>query len=175
LTVRSGEFTVSAAVLLSLVLLANQVFSIRKLAANPREIRGMIAELAFKIFPQNQVERLAFVALVVTVAICEELIYRGFVQGLVQNIGGSVLAGVFGSALFFAAAHLYQGRKGLISTFVVGLLFATARWWTGNLVPSMCAHFAADLAAGLYAPGKLGPALAARAREEGAPNGTSKQ
>lgn len=161
LVLLDGKLTASVAVLLSLLLLANQIFSIRKLAANPQEIKGMIAELALKIFPQSQVERLAFVALVVTVAICEELIYRGFVQGLFQHLGGSILAGIFGSALFFAAAHVYQGRRGLISTFIVGTIFATVRWWTGNLLPSVCAHFAADLAAGLYAPEKLRSALAA--------------
>ena len=160
LVLLNGKLTASVAVLLSLLLLANQIFSIRKLAANPQEIKGIIVELALKIFPQSQVERLAFVALVVTVAICEELIYRGFVQGLCQSVGGSILAGIFGSALFFAAAHVYQGRRGLISTFIVGAIFATVRWWTGNLLPSVCAHFATDLAAGLYAPEKLRSALA---------------
>lgn len=162
LVVVDGKLTASVAVLLSLLLLANQIVSIRKLAANPQEIKGVIAELAWKIFPQTQIERLAFVALVVTVAICEELIYRGFVQGLFQGLGGSILAGIFGSALFFAAAHVYQGRRGLVSTFVVGLAFATIRWWTGNLLPSVFAHFVADLAAGLYAPQKLRAAFASR-------------
>lgn len=166
LAVREPERAASVAVVLSLIVLANQIFSIRRLAANPREIKGMIAELALKIFPQNNVERLAFVALVVTVAICEELIYRGFVQGLFQSVGGSVVAGIVGSAILFAAAHLYQGRKGLASTFAVGLIFAFVRWWTGSLLPSICAHFAADLVAGLYAPGRLRAALAARLRGE---------
>lgn len=159
--------TASAAVILSLVVLANQMFSIRRLAANPQEIKGMIVEMAMKIFPQGVIEKLAFVALVVTVAICEEAIYRGFIQGLFQNLGGTVLAGIIGSALLFAAAHLYQGRRGLVSTFIVGALFATIRWWTGNLLPSICAHFVADLAAGLYAPGKFRAALAPRSIDPG--------
>jgi uncharacterized protein len=167
LVIRNGELTASVAVVLSLAVLANQIISIRKLAANSQRIKGMIAELALKIFPQSQIERLAFLALAVTVAICEELIYRGFIQGLCQSVGGSIAAGIFGSALFFAAAHLYQGRRGLISTFLVGLVFASVRWWTGNLLPSMCAHFAADLAAGLYAPSKLRAALADRANDSG--------
>ena len=171
LAVQEPELAASAAVVLSLLVLANQIFSIRRLAANPREIKGMIADLALKVFPQNDVERLAFVALVVTVAICEELIYRGFVQGLFQSVGGSVAAGIVGSAILFAAAHLYQGRKGLVSTFAVGLIFASVRWWTGSLLPSICAHFAADLVAGLYAPGRLRAALATRLRDEGGASG----
>lgn len=165
LGMRDGELTASVAIVLSLVVLANQIFSVRRLAANPQQIKGMIVQMALKIFPQGLVEQLAFVALVITVAICEELIYRGFIQGLFQSVGGSAIAGIVGSAVFFAAAHVYQGRRGLISTLIVGLLFATVRWWTGNLVPSMCAHFVADLAAGLYAPGKLRAALSSGSHE----------
>ncbi|MGH9733492.1 MAG: CPBP family intramembrane glutamic endopeptidase [Candidatus Acidiferrales bacterium] len=168
LVIRNGALTASVAICLALVILANQVFSIRKLASNPHEIKGMIVEMALKIFPQGVIERLAFVALVITVAICEEFIYRGFIQGLFQSVGGSVVAGIVGSALLFAAAHVYQGRRGLVSTFVVGALFATVRWWSGNLLPSICAHFVADLAAGFYAPGKLRAALATRSRDTGA-------
>jgi len=167
LVMHNAELTTSVAIVLSFLVLANQVFSIRKLASNPQQIKGMIVDMAMKVFPQGGIERLAFVALVTTVAICEEFIYRGFIQGLFQSFGGSVVAGIVGSAVLFAAAHLYQGRRGLISTFIIGALFATVRWWTGNLLPSICAHFVADLAAGLYALGKLRAALA-RASQSGA-------
>jgi uncharacterized protein len=166
LVVGDVKLTVSVAILLSLLVLVNQVLSIRRLAAKPTEIKGMIAELAMKIFPQNQIERLAFVALVATVALCEELIYRGFMQGLFQGVTrGSTAAGILISALFFAVAHVYQGRRGLISTFIIGILFAGVRAGTGSLVPSICAHFAVDLVAGLLAPGKLTRALKSRSME----------
>lgn len=166
LDVGGVKLTVSIAVVLSLLLLINQVASIRRLTARPGEIKGMIAELALKIFPQNQIERLAFVALVSTVAVCEEVIYRGFVQGVFQGwAGGSIAAGVTISAVFFSVAHLYQGRRGLVSTFIIGLVFAGVRAGTGSLVPSVCGHFAADLVAGFLAPIKLGPALRARIRD----------
>jgi len=162
------KLSVSIAVLLSLLLLVNQVVSIRRLAAKPAEIKGMIVELALKIFPQNQVERLAFVALVSTVAVCEEVIYRGFVQGVFRGwMGDSITAGIVISAIFFAVAHVYQGRRGLLSTFVIGIMFAGVRAGTGSLIPSICAHFATDLAAGLLAPVKLRPAIKARLQETG--------
>jgi membrane protease YdiL (CAAX protease family) len=165
-SVGDEKLTISIAVVLTFLLLANQIASIRRLAARPSEIKGMIAELSLKIFPQDSVERLAFVALVCTVAICEELIYRGFVQALFQGwTGGSITAGIVLSALFFAVAHVYQGRRGLISTFIIGILFAGVRAGTGSLIPSICAHFAADLVAGLLAPVKLGPALRARLQQ----------
>jgi membrane protease YdiL (CAAX protease family) len=87
------------------------------------------------------------------VAICEEILYRGWAQKFFQDVSeGSVIVGVLGSAALFSIAHIYQGRRGLIATFIVGALFSVVRAWTGSLIPTMAAHFAADLAAGLLAP-----------------------
>jgi membrane protease YdiL (CAAX protease family) len=66
--------------------------------------------------------------------------------------GGSVVVAIIGSAALFSIAHIYQGRRGLIATFIVGAVFSGVRAWTGSLLPTMAAHFAADLAAGLLAP-----------------------
>jgi membrane protease YdiL (CAAX protease family) len=100
---------------------------------------------------------------VTTVAVCEELIYRGFVQRVFQDWSrGSVIVAVIGSAVFFALAHLYQGRRGLISTLTIGLLFSTIRAWTGSLLPCVVAHFIADITVGLLAPGRVRAGLAER-------------
>jgi uncharacterized protein len=144
------------AVGLSLLALLNQIFSLHRLAARPSELKGTIPQLALKIFPQNDIERLVFIALVTTVALCEELIYRGFVQRIFQDVsGGFVVVGVVVSAAFFALAHLYQGRRGLVSTFVVGVLFSAVRSWSGTLLPTACAHFVTDLVVGILAPRRL--------------------
>jgi uncharacterized protein len=145
-----------ASILLAALVLANQLFSLHHLAQLPVKAQGILPQLARKVFPQDNFERLAFLAVVVTVAICEELIFRGFAQQILQNsTGGSLLAGIFGSSLLFALAHLYQGRRGLVTTFVVGMLFASARSWTGSLIAPMAAHFSADLTAGFLAPARF--------------------
>jgi CAAX protease family protein len=141
------------------LIFANQLYSLRHLAATPRELQGVLPQLALKVFPQDAPERLAFFAVVVSVAFCEEWIYRGFAQSVFQDWGRSVIAGVVGSALLFAVAHLYQGRRGLVSTFAVGILFSAARAWTGSLLPSIAAHFVADLTAGYLAPRRVREAL----------------
>jgi membrane protease YdiL (CAAX protease family) len=154
--IASPRLTATISVVLSGLAFVNQLFGIRRLTTRPSELRGTIPQLSMKIFPQNDIERLVFIALAVTVALCEELIYRGFVQRVFDGWSGTAaLAGVFGSALFFALAHLYQGRRGLASTFVVGVVFASVRAWTGSLVPTVAAHFVADVTVGLLAPGKL--------------------
>jgi membrane protease YdiL (CAAX protease family) len=153
--------TVALTVGLTALILLNQVVGLKRLASLPAASQGLVPQLAQKLFPHDSAERLAFFALVVTVAVCEEFIYRGFIQHLFQNLaGGSPYVAVFGSAAFFALAHLYQGRRGLISTFTIGVLFSTATAISLSLVPSIIAHFAADFVAGTLAPRYLGRAAA---------------
>jgi membrane protease YdiL (CAAX protease family) len=152
--------TAAVTVCLTALILANQILSLNRLTTRPAEVNGILPQLALKIFPQDGPERLAFLPVVATVALCEELIYRGFVQYVFDRwFGGIVLAAIFGSAAMFALAHLYQGRRGVIATFVVGLLFSAVRAWTGSLLPSAVAHFAADLTAGLLTPSRIRASL----------------
>jgi membrane protease YdiL (CAAX protease family) len=152
--------TLATAIFLSTLILLNQIFSLRRMAARPTEIKGLLPQLALKIFPQHNVERLAFFALVSTVAVCEEIIYRGFAQFVFQSWShGAVMAGIIGSAGMFALAHSYQGRPGLVSTSIIGLLFSAVRASTGSLLAPLVAHFVADLAAGFLAPGKFRTAV----------------
>jgi membrane protease YdiL (CAAX protease family) len=145
--------TMSIAVSLTGLILGNQFVGLKRLATQPAASQGVVPKLARMLFPQDNVERLAFFALVTTVAVCEEFIYRGFVQRIFQDLaGGSPYVAVVGSAVFFALAHLYQGRRGLISTFTVGILFSAATAITLSLIPSIIGHFAADFAAGMLAP-----------------------
>jgi membrane protease YdiL (CAAX protease family) len=144
--------TAVVSIILAALVFANQIFGLRRLTAKPSEINGILPQLALKLFPQDDIERLVFFGLVATVAICEELIYRGFVQRVFESWSGEqVVSGVLGSAAFFALAHLYQGTRGLASTFLIGLLFSVIRASTGSLLAPMIAHFVADLTVGFLA------------------------
>ena len=169
------------AILLSALILVNQIVALRRLKDHPESSsHGILPHLALKVFPQDMVERLGFAGLVATVSICEEFIYRGFAQRVFQDwVGGvagaavAVVVGVIGSAMMFSLAHLYQGGRGLISTFVVGLLFSIVRALTGSLVPASAAHFVADITAGFLAPGHLRAALAQSKVASGAGRATT--
>ena len=161
LAIPDGTRAALAAAAMCVLMLGHQVYSLRRLAALPKDEQGVVGELARKLMPQNAVESLAFVALSVTVALCEEVLYRGFVFAAFARVDGdSVFVPAMASALFFAVAHLYQGRRGVFATFVVGVLFAGVRSWSGSLAPCIVAHLLVDLYAGLAAPGKLGAAAA---------------
>ncbi|MGA8073872.1 MAG: type II CAAX endopeptidase family protein [Candidatus Acidiferrales bacterium] len=153
LALPSPWLTVIVGVALSALITLNQAASIRRLASLPSEKQGFMRALTIKLMPQTAPERLAFFALVTTVALCEETIYRGFIQRLFLNVSnGSIAIAILGAAVFFALAHLYQGRRGLIVTFFAGAIFSAVRAWTGSLIPTMIAHFVADLSVGLLAP-----------------------
>ncbi len=146
------ELTTAITLALAVLLGANQFFSLRRLARLPAQRQGFLHQLARKLMPQNLLEALAFVALVVTVSLCEEFLYRGFAFAALRQATRSDLLASLASAAMFALAHLYQGRRGLVTTFIVGLVFAGARILTASLAPSIVAHLLADLLAGLAAP-----------------------
>ena len=148
--------TVFVSAAFSALIIGNQLLSIRMMTERREEARGIMAQLALRIFPQDRSERLIFSFVVVTVAFCEEFIYRGFLQQFFTQLsGGMVAVGVLVASALFSIAHLYQGKRGLITTYVVGVLFSTVRAWTGTQVPGMLAHFAADLCAGFMLPGRI--------------------
>jgi len=148
--------TALTSVALGGLLLTNQVFSIREIVKQPDPMGNRMPFLAMRIFPQNRGEQAAFVAVVATVSVCEEVIYRGFVQWAFQRASsGLVLAGVASSAIFFGAAHLYQGRKGMAVTGIMGFIFSAIRAWTKSLLPCVIAHFITDLSVGLLLPARL--------------------
>ena len=157
LAIPKPALAITIAIVLATLISVNQIYSLRRLVAKPSEIKGVLPQLALKLFPRDAVERLIFFALVVTVAMCEEFIYRGFVQRVFQDWAGGyvVAAGILGSAAFFALAHVYQGRKGLTTTLIVGGIFSVVRAWTSSLFPTIVAHFIADFSIGILAPAKL--------------------
>jgi membrane protease YdiL (CAAX protease family) len=127
-----------------------QIASLRQLSRLPLEGRGHLYQVAVKLMPRNMTEATVFVALVCTVSLCEEMMFRGFAFAAFKQLGGdSTTLAVVGSSALFAVGHLYQGRRGMANTFVLGLVLAAARSWSGSLAPPIMAHMAVDLVAGL--------------------------
>jgi uncharacterized protein len=155
IAVPDPNLTLAVGLALSLLVAGNQWFSLRRLARTPPERRGLMGLMASRVMPQNLIERLAFVGLAVTVALCEEILYRGFALTVIERATDSAFAGILGSALLFGIAHLYQGWQGVRTTAVVGLVFAAVTLWTGSIAPAIAAHLVADLLVGLAAPRML--------------------
>ena len=148
--------TWSVALVVTGLLCMNQWAGVRKMARLPPSQRGFLFQFTQKIMPQHPSEAFVFVALACTAGLSEEFVYRGFVFAVFSRaFAETPFAAFFAAAVssaWFAMAHLYQGRRGIITTFVVGMLFSTVRIWSGNIVPAIVGHIGVDLVAGLYAP-----------------------
>jgi membrane protease YdiL (CAAX protease family) len=156
---------IGVGVSVALVLGGVQLAGLRAMARVPVDQRGRLYELSRKIMPGNISEAIIFVVLVFTVSACEEFLYRGFMFAVLQNLFRSTIAALLLSSIFFGVGHLYQGRRGMFMTFLLGVIFAMARVYTGSLLPAAIAHFVVDFLAGFAAPGSLAEIL----RPKGSP------
>ena len=135
------------------ILCLNQVVGLRRITQIPEENRGSLFKITERIMPQTRKEMFLYTALACTAGISEEFLYRGFVflcfVRMIVNYWPPDTAAAILSSAWFALAHVYQGRRGLITTFVVGMIFAGIRIWTGSLIPAIAAHIGIDLTVGI--------------------------
>ena len=147
--------TIGIAVGITLLLCANQVLGLHKAAQVPEEHRGFLFKFTHRIMPRSLAEKLTFTGLAATAGICEEFLYRGFVFAVFVRFFAEARSPVWAAALlssiWFAIGHIYQGQRGLITTFIVGMIFVSMRIWSHSLFPPMLAHALIDLVAGIYA------------------------
>ncbi len=148
-----GAWTpIAGAIVGSGIVATLQWFNLRRMGRMPEKARERLRALAERILPRSPSERVPFFALAVTAGICEEFLYRGFAMAALAGAGLPSWSVVVISSLLFGAAHLYQGRGGLVGTILLGLIFGVARVAFSGLIPVMAWHTAVDIVAGVAAP-----------------------
>ena len=156
LTVSDPGRSAGIAVGITLLLSMSQFFALRMAARIPVEERGPLFRITEKIVPRSLPETVVFAALASTAGLSEEFLYRGFAFAVfLRMFAGTNIPALYAgtvSSVWFGAAHLYQGRRGIITTFVVGMIFVAMRLYSGNLLPSVIAHTAVDLTVGVSVP-----------------------
>jgi len=123
--------------------------NLRRVGRIPAESRGVMQAVAERILPQSTVELLPYLGLATTAGLCEEFLYRGFVMAVLSSAGLGAGLVVLGSSLLFGLAHSYQGRGGMVMTFLVGVLLGVSRLTYNSLVPAVFWHAAVDVVAGV--------------------------
>ena len=103
------------------------------------------------MLPQGFFESAMWIALSITAGICEEAVYRGYLQRQLMAMTGSVTLGVALSALAFALAHSYKGLAGAFGIFVDGVMLGSLAYWRRSVRPGMLAHAFTDSFAGVIA------------------------
>jgi membrane protease YdiL (CAAX protease family) len=108
-----------------------------------------MTQAARLLAPQNYLESILWVALSVTAGICEETIFRGYLQRQLVAWTRSAPAGVLLSAVLFGAGHVYQGGKATVVIGVYGLMFGILAEARQNLRPGIITHAWHDAITGL--------------------------
>jgi sodium transport system permease protein len=79
---------------------------------------------------------LIWLVVAITPAICEEVLFRGFILNGLRRLGAVPAIGI--SALLFGIAHASIYR--LLPTVFLGVIFGLIVWRTGSLLSSVVAH-----------------------------------
>ncbi len=129
------------------------IFSLLVLAALAIILRLFHLESAQKqisqLAPASLAEAALWIALSVSAGICEEFVFRGYLQQQFTRATGRVWVGVLVSALLFGTAHGYEGIAGMLMITVFGALFSVLAIKRGSLRAGMMAHGWHDSITGL--------------------------
>jgi membrane protease YdiL (CAAX protease family) len=99
--------------------------------------------------PHTGLEDAAYLLLALSAGICEEMIFRGYLQHQFTAWTSSAAAGIAVQGVLFGLAHAYQGLTMIIVIAVYGCMFGSLAWWRRSLRPGMLAHFIQDAIGGL--------------------------
>jgi len=92
------------------------------------------------LLPHGGAEIALWLALSVTAGICEETIFRGYLQRQFMALTHSAPAGILLSAAAFGAAHAYQGFRRVILIGLYGAMFGILAYWRRSVRPGMIVH-----------------------------------
>jgi len=105
--------------------------------------------IAMLLMPRDARETRGFLLLSGIAAVCEEVLFRGFLLWVLVSWLQSpwMAAGIV--SLSFGLSHGYQKIAGIVRASVLGMLLAVPTLLTGSLFPAIVAHFWINAAVGL--------------------------
>lgn len=125
------------------------IWSVSRRAEQRAALRQMAGPL-LSVLPHTRADLRWFAGVSLTAGFCEEFLYRGyFIWVFAPWMGWWGAAAL--SLPFFALAHLYQGRSGVLRTAVVGVVFTGVVAVFESLWPAIALHALVDLGSGTMA------------------------
>jgi membrane protease YdiL (CAAX protease family) len=97
------------------------------------------------LLPTTLAESIGWSVVAITAGICEEIVYRGYLQRQLSAFTGSLPIAVCLQAVIFGAAHLYQGWKPGVAIVVVGFILGSVAAWRRSIIPGIIAHAILDI------------------------------
>jgi hypothetical protein len=102
-----------------------------------------------RLLPHTRPEIAVYLLVALTAGICEETIFRGYLQRQFTALTKSAAIGALLQGILFGLAHAYQGWKMIVIIAVYGCLFGALVLWRRSLRPGIIAHFLQDGVGGI--------------------------
>jgi len=102
----------------------------------PEAVMRSAAQMGEALEAMNPMMVILLIAVVP--AICEEILFRGFLLGSLRRWGGR-FAAIIASALVFAVFHFFVFK--FVLTATLGIVLAYMCWQSRSILPGMIAHF----------------------------------
>jgi membrane protease YdiL (CAAX protease family) len=101
------------------------------------------------LFPRGALEVALWIVFAISAGVCEEAIFRGYLQRQLTAIVRRRSAGILLAATAFGLAHLYQGWRMATVIGLYGLMFGLFAHWRRSVRPGMIAHAWQDALVGV--------------------------
>ena len=101
------------------------------------------------LLPHGGIEKLLWLGVSVSAGICEEAIFRGYLQRQFLAMTHSAPVSIVLTGTLFGGMHAYQGLRGVITIGALGLMLGILAHWRGTVRPGMFAHAWQDALPGL--------------------------
>jgi membrane protease YdiL (CAAX protease family) len=112
---------------------------------HPDAIRKAKSAVEF-LYPHTTLESIVAVCLAVTAGICEEMIFRGYLQRQFSAYAKNAWVGLVVGALLFGASHGYQTWWQMVLICVIGLVLGTMAHFRKSVRPGILTHSLIDSA-----------------------------
>jgi CAAX protease family protein len=101
------------------------------------------------LLPHGTLESLLWIGVSIAAGMCEEVVYRGYLQPQLWALSGILPLSIALQSLIFGMAHAYQGWRAALITAFYGLVFGLLAAWRKSIIPGAIAHSFIDIIGGL--------------------------
>ena len=102
------------------------------------------------ILPKSPTEIALWIVVSVSAGICEEFVFRGYLQRQLWALTRSAAGAIAAQAIVFGVSHGYQGLQKMAVISVLGVLYGVLAHCARNLRPGMIAHAWSDIYGGFF-------------------------
>ena len=96
------------------------------------------------LVPEGAGEYFLALMLLLVIAVCEEVIFRGYMISRFQAITAQRALSIILATIIFSTGHAYEKLGGMIDVGLIGIIFGVVFIWRKSLVAPMVMHFLQD-------------------------------